>query len=374
MENLTGITYVSTEAEKKQFLEFPYQHYAGAPYWIPPLRMEQKKLLDQDKNPFFRNAEMACFIADRNGQPAGRIAAIIDRRFNEYHGTRTGFFGFFESIDSQAVTSLLLRVASDWLRERGMETLLGPASPGMMDEIGVLTEGFDRYPSIMMPYSKPYYDKQLKDAGLEKAMDMYAYEVDQQSVNRERMRRASDIVRRRNPNLVVRELNLRKIDDEIKIIRRIYNEAWKENWGFIPLTEAEMEALAADLKTIADTSVAHIAEINGKAVAFSVALPDYNQVFRRMNGSLFPTGILKLLWYRRKVDRIRTALMGVLPEYRGRGIDALLHQKAIDNKVGYVASELSWILESNPEMIRVAERIGATRTKTYRMYTMGLEG
>src|SRR5690625_3880866 len=196
MENRTRITCVSTEAEKKQFLEFPYQHYAGDPYWIPPLRMEQKKLLDQDKNPFFRNAEMACFIADRNGQPAGRIAAIIDRRFNEYHGTRTGFFGFFESIDSQAVTSLLIRVASDWLRERGVETLLGPASPGMMDEIGVLTDGFDRYPSIIMPYSKSFYDKQLKAAKLEKEMYMYASSVDQQSVNRERMRRARSEERR----------------------------------------------------------------------------------------------------------------------------------------------------------------------------------
>jgi len=362
------VTYVSTEAEKKQFLLFPYTHYKNYPYWVAPLISEQKKLLNPNKNPFFERAEAAFFIAEKNGTPSGRIAAIIDHRFNDFHQAKTGFFGFFESVESQAVSDLLFRVAADWLRDKGMEKVLGPANPSMMDEIGILVEGFEEYPYILMPYHKPYYDRLITNSGLSKAMDMYAFEVDQSTVNRQRMQRAVDIVKKRNPGLTIREIRLKKIKDELQIIRHIFNEAWKENWGFIPLSEEELNALGADLKAIVDTNVAHIAEINGEPVAFSIGLPDYNQVFRKMNGKLLPFGILKLLYYRRKINRIRTALMGVLPEHRGKGIDALLHQKAIDNKVGYYASELSWILETNVEMIRVAERLGASKTKTYRMY------
>lgn len=372
MPNTTEVTFVSTEAEKEQFLHFPYTHYKGDTYWVAPLISEQKKLLNLNKNPFFKQAEIAFFFAEKNGSPSGRIAAIIDHRFNEFHKTKTGFFGFFESVESQTVTDLLFRVATGWLRDKGMNKLLGPANPGMMDEIGILVEGFEAYPYIMMPYNKSYYDRLLKNAGLEKAMDMYAFEVDQSTVNRQRMRRAVEIVKKRNPGLTVREIKLKKLNDELQIIRHIFNEAWKENWGFIPLSEEELNALGADLKAIVDTNVAHIAEINGEPVAFSIALPDYNQVFRRMNGKLYPFGMLKLLYYRRKINRVRTALMGVLPVHRGKGIDALLHQKAIDNKVGYYASELSWILETNVEMIRVAERLGASKTKTYRMYRMDL--
>lgn len=371
-KGLTGVTFVSTEAEKKQFLQFPYTHYRGDQYWVPPLLMEQKKLLDTRRNPFYKQAEIALFLAEQDGKPAGRIAAIIDHRFNEFHGTRTGFFGFFDSTDSRQVTSLLIRVCSDWLREKGMTRLLGPANPGMMDEVGILVEGFDKYPTIMMPWHKPWYDRLLTEAGLEKAMDLYAFEVDHQTVNRERVRRAMEIVRKRVPGLQIREINLRKIDQEVRIIRDIFNEAWKDNWGFIPLTQEELDALGKDLKMIVDTRIAHVAEVDGKPVGFSIALPDYNQVFRRMNGRLMPLGIFKLLWYRRKIDRIRTALMGILPEWRGKGIDALLHQQTIDNDAGYRSAELSWILEENVEMVRVAERIGAVRSKTYRMYQKDL--
>ncbi|MEX1062739.1 MAG: GNAT family N-acetyltransferase [Balneolaceae bacterium] len=367
---MTGVTFVSTDEEKKKFLRFPYHHYNGDDYWVPPLLAEQKKLVDVKRNPFYKNAEAAFFLAEQNGETAGRIAAIVDHRYNDFHKTRTGFFGFFESNDSQEVTDLLLRVATDWLKIKGMDNLLGPSNPGMMDEIGILVDGFDEYPYILMPYHKPYYDRLLTSARLEKAMDLYAYEVDQDTVNRDRMKRAAGIVKKRIPGLVIREINLRRIKSEVKIIRHIFNEAWQRNWGFIPLTQGELDVLAKDLKTIVNTKFAHIAEIDGEPVAFSVALPDYNQVFRKMDGRLFPFGIFQLLYNRRKINRIRTALMGVLPAYRGKGIDALLHQKSIDNglEVGMHTSELSWILESNVEMIRIAEKIGGSKTKTYRMY------
>jgi GNAT superfamily N-acetyltransferase len=369
-----GVTLVTTKGERKQFLDFPYLHYQNDEHWVPPLRMEQKKLINTEKNPFYNNGEIAMFLAEQDGEVCGRIAAIQDRRYNEYHGNKTGFFGFFECIDDESVAQLLFKVASDWLQERGHTEVLGPANPSMMDEIGILVDGFDHYPSILMPYHKPYYDKLIKSAGLEKAMDMYAFRVTQATVAMDRMYKAEEIVRRRLPKLRIREVDLKNIESEVQIVRKIYNEAWSRNWGFIPLTEQELAATAKDFKAILDPEVAHIAEIDGEPIAFSIALPDLNQVLRLMDGTLFPTGLFKLLWHRRNINQIRTALMGVIPEYQGKGIDALLHKEAILNglKKGYKSAELSWVLETNTNMVRVAERIGAHIEKTYRMYRMDL--
>jgi GNAT superfamily N-acetyltransferase len=372
--NSNSVTIITGEDEKKQFIQFPYSHYKEDEYWVAPLLIEQKKLLDQQKNPFYKNAEVALFNAEHNGRPAGRIAAIIDHRYNQYHDTKTGFFGFFECIDHQPVASLMFRVAEDWLRSRGMTEVLGPSNPSMMDEVGILVEGFDKYPSILMPYHKPFYNKLLTEAGYEKAMDLYTYLVTQDSVDRERANRAMEIVKKRLPDISIRKINLKKIHDEVKIIREIFNAAWKNNWGFIPLSEEEFEALAKDLKTIVDPDFAHIAEIGGQPVGFSVALPDYNQILKDMNGKLMPFGWLKLLLGKRKINKIRTALMGVVPEYQGRGIDVLLHRESIQNGLerDFYSSEVGWILESNVQMVRVAEKIGGKLDKTYRMYRKDL--
>lgn len=370
----TGITIVDTPSLKKEFTEFLYRHYQDDRFFVPPLRMDQKKLIDTEKNPFFNNAEIKLFLAEKDGKTAGRIAAIIDHRYNEHHGSKTGHFGFFECINDQHTANMLFRVATDWLRDKGMEDVLGPASPSMMDMVGVLVDGFYKHPFVMMPYNKTYYDELIKNAGLEKNMDLYAYMVDQDSVDNSRMERATQIVFKRNPGLKIREVNLKKMESEIKIIREIFNKAWAENWGFIPLTEEEFQAAGKDLKMIVDPAYAHIAEIDGTPVAFSVAIPDVNQILKDMDGKLFPFGLFKILLGKSKIDMVRTALMGVLPEFQGRGIDALLHQKAIVNGLenGVMASELSWILETNTTMIRVAERIGGRLDKTYRMYSRSL--
>ena len=372
--NTNTIVYVSSKDEKQEFIRFPYSHYSNDKYWVAPLLIEQKKLLDTDKNPFYKNAEISLFNASYNGKPAGRIAAIIDRRYNKYHDTNTGFFGFFECIDNQSTANILFKVAEDWLNEKGMDQVLGPANPGMMDEIGILVEGFDKYPSIMMPYHKKYYDRIIKNAGYKKEMDLLTYLVTQDSVDRDRASRAVEIVKKRLPGIHIRKIKLRKIKDEVKIIRDIFNSSWKNNWGFIPLSAAEFDQLASDLKTIVDDDFAHIAEIDGKPVAFSVALPDYNQIFRTMDGKLFPFGLFKILLNRGKINKVRTALMGVLPEYQGRGIDVLLHREAIENglKKDVYSSEVGWILENNVQMIRVAEKIGGTIDKRYRMYSKKL--
>lgn len=364
------ITFVDSKEEKKQFIHFPYNHYDGDQYWVAPLLIEQKKLLNTEKNPFYNNADIALFNAYHNDKPAGRIAAIIDHRYNEYHNSKTGMFGFFECIKNQPTADLLFKVAEGWLQERGMVDVLGPTNPGLMDVIGVLVDGFYKYPTILMPYNKVYYDDLIKKAGYQKEVDMFAYDVNQDSVDRNRANRAMQIVRKRLPGIKIRKINLKKIKDEVKIIREIFNAAWKNNWGYIPLTTEEFEALADDLKTIVDDNFAHIAEIDGQPVAFSVALPDYNQIFKDMNGRLLPFGIFKILWNKRKINRVRTALMGVIPKYQGKGIDVLLHREAIENglKHDVYASEVGWILETNTQMVRVAEKIGGTLEKTYRMY------
>lgn len=371
---LNGITLVTTKKERKQFLNFPYEHYSGDEHWIPPLKMEQKKLIDTENNPFYQNADIALFLAQQDGEICGRIAAIQDRRYNEHHDNKTGFFGFFECIDDVAIANLLMKVAGDWLKERGHTDILGPASPSMMDELGILVDGFEYDPSIMMPYHKPYYDRLLKSTGIQKAMDMYAFRVTQATVTLDRIYRAEEIVRRRIPKLKIREIDLKNLDEEVEIVRQIFNQAWSGNWGFVPLTKEELEDLAKDLKLILDPKIAHIAEVDGEPVAFSIALPDLNQALKHMDGTLFPTGIFKLLWHRRNINQIRTALMGVIPKYQGKGIDALLHKETILNgkEAGYKSSELSWVLESNQEMIRVAEKIGADIEKTYRMYSKEL--
>jgi len=368
--NTHKITYVTSKKEIREFINFPYEHYKNDTFWVAPLKTEQKKLIDKEKNPFFNNAEMAMFLAHFNGKLVGRIAAIIDHRFNKYHNTEAGFFGFFECDNNQSTVDLLFRVAEGWLQERGVKKMLGPANPGMMDEIGILVEGFDKYPTILMPYHKPYYDELIKNSGYEKEMDLLAYHVTQENVDRERANRAVEIVKKRLPGIHIREVNLKKMDSEIKIIRELFNSAWKDNWGYIPLSTEEFEVLAKDLKSIIDTNFAHVAEIDGKPVGFSIALPDYNQIFRDMNGKLFPFGIFKVLWNKKNINKVRTALMGVLPEYRGRGIDVLLHREAIVNGLehGIDSSEVGWILENNVNMVRVAERMGGSLDKRYRMY------
>jgi GNAT superfamily N-acetyltransferase len=371
---MNGVTLVTTKKELKSFIQFPYDHYKKDNYWVPPLYIMQNDLVDVNKNPFYKRAKAAFFIAETNGRISGRIAAVHNQAYIDHSGENSGFFGFFECIENQNVANLLIRVALDWLRDTGVSKVIGPASPSMMDEVGVLVEGFESYPSVMMPYSKPYYDTLLKKAGLEKVMDMYAYRVDKDMVPYDRVEKADKIVRQRTPGIHIRRINMKKIREETELIRHIFNAAWEKNWGFTPISKEEMEHLAQGLKLIIDTDFAHVAEINGEPVGFSIALPDINQVLARMNGKLFPAGIFKLLWYKRKINRVRTALMGVLPEHQHKGIDMLMHREAIINgpKRDINESELSWLLETNTEMIRVAERLGAVREKVYRMYGTSL--
>lgn len=371
---LNGVHLVTTKSQMRDFVLFPYSHYKNDEHWVAPLLMDEKKLIDVKKNPFYEEAEAAFFIAEKNGEIAGRIGVIDNHTYNKFHNENVGFFGFFECVDDQSVADLLLRVASDWLKQRGREKMMGPFNPSNMDTIGMLVDAFDKNPYVMMPYTKSYYPKLMEGAGLTKEMDMFAFIVTRDSVNFEHIDKGEALVRKRYPDLSIRKVNLSKMTQEVEIIKEIFNKAWAQNWGFHPVSDKIFTKLGKDLKMVIDTDFAFIAEIGGKPIAFSIALPDFNQILKKINGRLLPVGLFKLLYYKRKINQMRVALMGVIPEYQGKGIDAIMHKQAIVNGLekGYQSAELSWVLETNINMIRLAERVGAVVDKTYRVYSKSL--
>lgn len=376
LKNLNGVHVVTTSSERKAFLKFPYQHYKGDECFVPPLLIDQKKLINTQKNPFYQHADIELFLAERNGKTIGRIAAIDNQAYNEYHNTKTGFFGFFECVNDKEVASLLFRVAKDWLRNRDLNSVIGPANPGMMDVVGTLIDGFDRLPVLLYPYNHSYYDSLIKSCGFEKEVDMYNYWVKDTGVDLERLNRGKKIIEKRYPSFRLRTVNMKEIEKEGERIRQIFNKSWADNWGFVPITKPEFKHLIKDLKLIVDPNFIYLVEVDGNTVGFSIALPDWNRALRYLkNGRLLPTGIFKLLYHKYKIDRLRTALMGVLPEYRNAGFDAMMHRETTvkclesDRLEG---SEIGWILETNTPMIRVAEKVNGVRKQTYRMYRAAL--
>ena len=351
----------------KRFLEVPWPLYAHDPAWVPPLLVEQRKLLDPS-HPFHAHADVALFLARRGGREVGRIAAVVNHRHNEVHEERTGFFGFFETVEDPAVAEALLRTAEEWLRERGMDRCRGPVNLSTNEECGLLVEGFGEPPMVMMTHNPPYYADLLERAGYGKAMDMLAYMVDDPEPAR-RLGRGAERIRRRY-DYRVRPLDMKRFDRDVEVIRSLYNQAWSHNWGFVPMTDAEFDRMGRDLKKIVDPRICLLAESEGEAVGFILALPDLNQALARIDGRLFPFGLLKLLWYSRRIDQIRVITLGVLPEHRRRGVSAILVSQVIERglEAGYRRAECSWVLETNTEMRNALERSGGRVYKTYRLY------
>jgi GNAT superfamily N-acetyltransferase len=362
---------VAGRAEMKAFIHLPWRIYAGDPMWVPPLLHDVKRVLDRKKHPFHRHADVEYFLAWRAGRVVGRIAAVVNRQFIEFHGERTGTFGFFEAIDDEAVAAALLREAEAWLRARGMERLLGPFNFSTNDELGspgVLIDGFDTPPMVMMSHTPPYYGRLLEAAGLVKSKDLLAYRVD---TNEPPPRLVRGVQRLQHDEAVtIRSLDMKRFAAEVRIIQDIYRSAWERNWGFVPMTDAEFEHMAEQLKPVANPRLCAIAEVRGEPVGFALALPDYNQILRRVNGRLFPFGLLKLLWYRRTIDAARVITLGIKPGFRSRGLDAMLilHLNREGAQAGFQRGECSWILEDNWDMRRLVERVGLTAYKTYRVF------
>jgi GNAT superfamily N-acetyltransferase len=358
-----------------QFIRLPWRIYAGDPAWVPPLITDVRKVLSKE-HPFHDHATVQCFLALRNGEAVGRIAAVVNDLYNDFHQTRTGFIGLFEAIDDQGVARHLLQTASDWLAERGMTEAIGPFNLSTNDELyspGILLDNFGRRPVLMMAHNPPYYAGLFEAAGWEKERDLLSYWLEDDRTPH-RLLRGVERLTGTIDGLVVRQIELKRLGDEVEKLKEVYNSAWQRNWGFAPLSDAEIARLAKDLKPIVDPRFALVAEIHGAPVGFALALPDYNQVLRHLNGRLSPVGFLKLLWHRRNIDALRVLTLGLKPEYHRRGIDALFYLRMFQNGLaaGYRSAEASWILEENWDMRRALERMGAFVHKTYRVYGRSL--
>ncbi|RKY92462.1 N-acetyltransferase [candidate division KSB1 bacterium] len=369
MNSELQIIPVTNKRQLRRFIMLPWKLYRNDPNWVPPLIMDQKKLLDRKKNPFFAHSTAEFFLAVQNGNVVGRIAALINDNHNKFHKEQTGFFGFFESIEDYQVAYALLQTAEQWLRQRNMALLRGPMNPSTNDTCGFLLEGFDRPPVIMMSYNPPYYLEFMEKYGMKKAKDLYAFYMETTTPMSDKIKRIAELVRRRH-NVTIRSIDMKKFNQEIETVKYIYNQAWSRNWGFVPMTDEEFYHLAKDLKTVLEPELVLIAEVNGEPAGFSLALPDFNQALKRINGRLLPFGIFKLLWYSRKIDMLRVLTMGVIHKYQKLGIDAVFYYETYNRgkAKGIWRGEFSWILEDNYPMVHTLKKMGATVYKKYRIY------
>jgi GNAT superfamily N-acetyltransferase len=351
-----------------QFIAFPYRLHADDPLWTPQLRMDVRKLLSREKNPFFEHAEAEYFLALREGRVVGRIAAIHNRLHNEVHADKVGFFGFFECEDDPEAAAALFDAAAAWLRARGLDTMRGPANFSVNDEIGLLVDGFDTPPVLLMPHNPRRYVPLVEGAGFVKAKDLIVFEHATTALPERLVQGAALLEKRYKVRL--RTIDMKRFDDEVAVIKKLYNAAWEKNWGYVPMTDHEIDHLAKDLKQIVVPEFVLFAEREGETIGFAVALPDLNVALRKnRSGRLFP-GILKVLWAARKVRRLRIALLGALPEWQGRGVDMLMYKRIWETAInmGYDWGEAGWILEDNHPMLNGLERMGFHPYKTYRVY------
>lgn len=353
-----------------RFQKLPYAVYGDDPHVVFPLLDEQKKFFNRAHNPFYGHAVTELWIAVRDGRDVGRIAACIDSANNEHQKEKVGFFGFYEAFDDAEAAAELLRTAADWIRARDMDTMRGPGCfTSNHDWYGLQVDGrFDR-PMVGMPYNPRYYEKHFADFGLAGAKDLYAWWMETGGKLPEKMQELIDRVLAR-PGLVIRPMNMKKFLEEASLVRELYNQCWSENWGFIPLSDAEFAYMAKDMKAMVDADFLLIAEMDGKPVGFSLTIPDFNQATQPLKGKLLPFGWLTFLLQKRKIRSARCILMGVLPEYRKMGIDMGMVYKTMLAAFakGITHGECSWILADNRPMNRILEGYGADCYKTYRVY------
>jgi len=363
------VAKVETAKDRKRFIFFPWKVYKNNPNWVPPLLMDFKEKIDKKKNPFFEHADMELFLASRDGDITGRIAAIIDENHNAVHNEKVVFFGLYESFNDPETARALLDAVAAWGREKGMEVLRGPMNLSMNDECAFLVEGFGSPPVVMMPYNPRYYLDLMEKCGMEKAKDLYAFFMTADHEMAEKVNHVVEKVRRET-NVTLRTVDLKNIEEEVERIKYVYNNAWENNWGFVPWTDREMDHMAKKLKTVADPDLIIFAEHKGKPVGFAFGFPNYNEVIRKINGRLTPLGILKFLYYRKKIRGIRAIVFGILKEYRMTGISYLLYSELEKNAKakGYQWCETSWQLEDNEPVNRFVASLGGKIYKKYRIY------
>jgi GNAT superfamily N-acetyltransferase len=363
---------VSSRRDLSRFIRLPWRIYRNHQLWVPPLVYERKRFLDRGKNPFFTHGEAEYFLAWRDGEPVGRITAQIDHDFNDFHKNEWGMFGFFESEDDPEVAAALLETAAEWLRARGRDRMVGPMDFTMNDESGIVIEGHDLPPRIKQPYHPPYYLGLMEGAGMQKAMDLYVYNLEVEDRDKV-LPIIWELDEKLEPEHGIKLRHMRKRDLQAELDRflEIYNIAWSKNWGFVPIRREEMEHTAKEMRPILDEDWMMACETaDGETVGIALTIADINQVLKRMNGRVLPFGWLKFLWYRPKIDRLRVGFLGVKPEYQHTGVAAAMYAEhfRVAARKRQSGGEIGWILETNTAMNRAVEAMGGRIVKKYRVY------
>jgi GNAT superfamily N-acetyltransferase len=363
---------VETRKELDAFIKLPFRLYAGERNWVPPIIADRRRFLDRSKNPFFEHGEAEYYLAWRGDRIVGRITAQVDRNLHAFQDNNWGQFGFFEVEDDQEAATALVDAAEAWVRTKGCDRLVGPFDFTTNDECGVLVEGYDQLPVVLMNWTHRYYPRLLEGAGLVKAMDTLMWSLD--VVNREQVHPAIwEMAEKVESEHGITCRTMRKSDLQAEVGRflEVYNEAWQRNWGFVPLTETEVRHYAKQLRPLLDENWAMIAETaDGRVAGAALTLPDYNQVFRHMNGRLLPVGWAKFLYHKRKIDRVRAFALGVKKEFQHTGVAARFYQMHYDaaERTPQRAGETGWILETNKPMNRAMEGMGGEVVSRYRIF------
>jgi hypothetical protein len=361
-----------TSREILRFLNVSYGIYQNDPNWVAPLLMDLKKVFT-DENPLFQHARMELWVATQGGKDVGRIAGIIDDHFNKTAVKSAAFFGFFESIDDAQVCHGLFEVFREWARQQRAQLVQGPMNPTTNDECGLLVEGFESPPVFMMTYNPRYYLALMEAEGFRKAKDLLAFHMDLASIPLDRLNRIAAKVRSRNPEIAFRPILKKTLDADIAKVKEVYNAAWEANWGFVPMTDPEVDFMAARLKPLLMEGLIWLAEVGSEPVAFLLALPDYNPAMQPLRGHLLTPKLLGFVPYLlgwKRPTRTRVLTLGVIQKYRSKGLESamLIEGLNVGFKAGVRESEASWILEDNVMMCRILEAIGGKPYKRYRIY------
>jgi GNAT superfamily N-acetyltransferase len=374
-----SIRPVRTRRELKRFIKVPFRLHRDHPQWVAPLIFERMEFLNRKKNPYFEHAEAEYFVAERDGEPVGRISAQLDHRWDEYQGGSDAMFGFFETSEDAEVTGALLDAAAEWAAARGRTRILGPMDFTTNDELGILIEGFELRPMILENWHPPYYQRQIEAHGFSKAMDLLMWELNFGDLKEgERFDPAIHAAAKKalsDEGVTIRNIDKGNLEREMRLFTPVYNDAWSDNWGFVPPTDAEVAFHAKLLKQVIDEDWAYIAEKDGEAIGAALTLPDINQVLAKLNGRLLPFGWARFLLGKGKVDRLRVFALGVKGDYRHTGVAAGLYLKHLETaqKPGAIeGGEMGWILETNGPMNRAMEGMGGRVVKKYRLYERAL--
>lgn len=364
---------VRSWSDRRSFINLPWKIYRGDPHWIPPLLGNHKELLNYKPSPFFNDAEIETFLARRQGEVVGRIAAVVNRAHNRKHNDQLGFFGFFECENQQSTASALFETATAWLRQRNVTAIRGPMNPSLNHEVALLVDGFDTSPTFMMTHNPAYYQNLVEGHGFKGSQDLFAFRAPIEALDQleQKFRLIAEGCERRL-DVRVRTMDRRRFGQEVRMFLELFNQAYEGTWGFVPISDAETQHMADGLKQLIVPEMTTVAEINGRPIGAVFGLLDYNPRIKSIGGRLFPFGFIRLLWNRRGIKRVRIISANVIQEYQKLGIGMLLLARMYPQLKAWGVNEVefSWVMESQPLSYQSLLRAGLKVTKTYRIYDM----